>query len=381
MSIASQVLDFYDDSQHELMSKFAMPSALRDVQTNILTPEQHSALPDADFGLIVLTKRAAVLRKYPVNDPGNAWLSSQYFGSSHEKLAFPARFIAAKFIKKACDAYAVTTHPRVEAYAARVEDGEADTNVFSENTTSSWMLRKLAQREFMSKQASAAEIDAMTEMPNEHFALVIRQEDGSIMRKYAMPDATHVRKAAAYFDKYAMQLQPVHRHNFAAAVQARAEDFQVDVSDHDALQKWASPSWNRHVNAHLEQRRSLLPRNQDAHGILDKLAQAIGQVETRDMADALQQFDEATGLDRYYDRGLADPYSSVMAKNAEGWSAEIGGRTLTEGDLKKVAESSKLAGYLGATFARQFKDHPVEIFESLPAPEKSLIGQIASGEA
>ena len=381
MSIASQVLDFYDDSQRELMSKFAMPSSLRSAQATVLTPEQHDALPDSDFGLIILTKRASVFRKYPVNDPGNAWLSSQYFGQSHDKLAFPARFVAAKFIKKACDAYGVPSHPRVDAYAARVEEDEAGTNVFSENMTSSWMLRKLAQREFMTKQASVAEMDAITDLPNEHFALVLKQPDGSILRKYAMPDASHVQKAAAYFDKYAMQLPPQYRHNFALAVQSRAEDFDLDLSEHDGLQKWASTGWSRHVNAHLEQRRSLLPQNTQAHSILNKLAAAIGQVETTDMAQALQDFDEATGLTRYYDRGLTDPYASVMGKTAESWSKEVGGRTLTEDDLRKVGESKKLAGYLGATFAGQFQKHPVEIFESLPAPEQSLIGQIASGEA
>lgn len=381
MSIASQVLDFYDDGHHELMSKFAMPSSLRHAQTNVLSPEDHASLPDADFGLIFLTKRASVLRKFPLNDPGNAWLSSQYFGETFNKLAFPARFIAAKFIKRACDAYSVATHPRVDAYAARVEEGEASSNVFDESTTSSWMLRKLAERELMSKQADAATIDALTDAPNEHFALVMQRPDGVIIRKYAMPDSTHVKKAAAYFDKYAMQLPPDHRHNFAVSVQSRAEDFDIDLSHHEALNKWASTDWNIHVNAHLEQRRSLLPQNPDAHKVLSKLAMAIGQVETTDMAQALQEFDQATGLTRYYDRGLTDPYASVMGKQAEGWSAEIGGRTMTEVDLKKVAESSKLAGYLGETFARQFAKNPVEIFESLPAPEKSLIEQIASGEA
>lgn len=382
MSNNSAILDFYDDSRHELMSKVAMPSEMGRVPMNLLTPEQHSSLPDNEFGLIVLTKRASVLRKFPVNDPGNAWLSAQYFQHNHEKLAFPARFIAAKFIKEACDAYGVPSSNLVENYAARA-GGDVEGNTFVEGSESSWMLRKLAQRELMDKQASVAEVDAVMNMPDDHFALVVHNGDGSVIRKYAMPDAAHVKLAANYFDKYAMQLPPEYRHRFARAVQSRAAELDVDINDNNSLSKWASAEWNRHVNAHLEQRKSLLPQRLDAHGILDKLASAISEGDTtpEDAAAALQTFDEATGLAKYYDRGLADPYASTMGKNASGWSAEVGGRTVTEEDLKKAAASKKLASYFGSSFAEQFAKQPVEVFESLPAPEKEVVAQVASGEA
>jgi len=381
MSIAAKVVDFYDDSNHEMMSKVAMPAEMSNVNMTMLTPDQHEQLPDSEFGLIVLTKRASVLRKFPVNDPGNAWLSAQYFQQSHEKLAFPARFVAAKFIKKACDAYGVAASPLVDSYAVRVGEDEAQTNTFMEGSESGWMLRKLAQRELMGKQADAVEINAMAEMPNEHFALVAKQGDGSIIRKYAMPDAGHVKTAAAYFDKYAMDLPPQYRHRFAVSVQNRAEDLGVDISGHDAIEKWASSGWNRNVHAHLEQRKSLLPRNSGARDVLDKLAASIAETTPEDMASALETFDQSTGLDRYYDRGVTDPYASSMGKTASGWSADIDGQIITEADLRKVAGTKKLAGYLGETFARQFSEHPTEIFESLPSPDKVLIKQVISGEA
>jgi hypothetical protein len=381
MSIAAQIVDFYDDSTHEMMSKVAMPAEMGNASMTMLTPEQHERLPDTEFGLIVLTKRASVLRKFPVNDPGNAWLSAQYFQQTHEKLAFPARFIAAKFIKQACDAYGVASSPLVDSYAVKVAEDEAQTNTFAEGSESGWMLRKLAQREIMSKQADAAEINAMTSMPNEHFALVVRQGDGSIIRKYAMPDGGHVKTAAAYFEKYAMDLPPQYRHRFAVSVQNRAEDLAVDISGSDAIEKWASSGWNKNVHAHLEQRKSLLPRNPRACSILDKLAASMSETNPEDMASAIEAFDQSTGLDRYYDRGVTDPYASSMGKTASAWSADIDGQIITEADLRKVATTKKLAGYLGETFARQFSDHPTEIFESLPSPDKVLIKQVISGEA
>ncbi len=381
MTIAAAVLDFYDDSKHELMRKIAMPQSMGSTQLTQLTPEQHERLSDGDFGLVVLTKRAAVLRKFPVNDPGNAWLSAQFFQNTHEKLAWPARFIAAKFIKTACDAYCVPSSPMVKKYAGMVRDGEADSNTFVEGSESKWMLQRLGQLELMNKQANAAEITAMTEAPNEHFALVMRTDDGTIIRKYAMPDVHHVKLAAAYFDKYAMDLPPEYRHRFAVAVQGRADELGVDVSQSEKLEKWASTGWNQHVHAHLEQRKSLLPRNEPARRALDKLAAALGETTPEDAAMALQALDQATGLAKYYDRGLSDPFASTMGKVGSAWSDEVDDHTLTEADLRKVASSAKLASYLGAAFAQQFKDHPVEVFESLPSPDKILIKQIATGEA
>jgi hypothetical protein len=381
MTNAAAIIDFYDDSKHEHMTKVAMPAALRNTAVTMLTPEQHAALPDSDFGLIFLTKRASVLRKFPVNDPGNAWLSAQYFGQTHKKLAFPARFVAAKFIKTACDAYGVPSSPHVDAYAARVESGEAESNVFVEGSERAWMLRKLAQRELMEKTSSAAEMNAIVNMPDEHFALVLQTGDGAVIRKYAMPDARHVKVAANYFDKYAMELPPEYRHRFAISVRNRADELGVDLADNTQLHKWAGVDWNRHVLAHLEQRKSLLPQNEGARGILDKLAASIHETNPADMAAALQTFDKATGLERYYERGLQDPFSSSMSKTAEAWSAEVDGRTITEDDLRKEATIKKIAGYLGETFASQFAKSPAEIFESLPAPEKALVKQIVSGEA
>ena len=333
-----------------------------------------------DFGLILLTQRASVLRKFPVNDPGNAWLSAQYFGQACEKLAFPARFVAAKFIKSACEAYDVPSSRQVDAYAARADE-EISSNTFVEGSEKGWMLRKLAQRELIEKTADVGSVNAMMEMPNQHFALVVQTGDGSVIRKYAMPDAGHVKKAAAYFDKYAMDLQPEYRHRFALSVRNRADELGVDVSDHEGISKWASTTWNQHVGAHLEQRRSLLPRNPAARVVLNKLAASLSETTPADMAEALQVFDQATGLNRYYDKGLTDPYSSTMGKQADGWSEEVDGDTMTGSDLEKAISSGKLEGYFGKAFVEQFKKNPTEIFESLPDPEKQVIKQVASGQA
>lgn len=386
MSLAATVLDYYDDQlvarQPSGMSKLAAAmgkDAVGDLQFNDLKAEQIAALPSTEFGLVMMTKRGSALRRFPLNDPGNTWMSSYYFQRSHEKLAFPARVTAAFFIKKACAVYKVPSSKAVDDYAALGDDKLLVSNRFSE--ASPWAQVKMAAAELIEKQAAAAEFDATLAMPDSNFALVIKNGDGETIRKYAMPNAAHVKTAASYFDKFAMQLAPQHRHQFAAAVKNRAAELSVKLADDSLVEKWAGDGWNRNVDAHLEHRKSLLPHNEPARKTLEKLAASLRDATPADAAETLRVFDEAAGLSRYYSKGLADPYQSTMGKVASGWSADIDGSTLTEGDLNKVAESPKLAGYLGAGFANQFKSNPVEIFESLPDPEKVLIKQISEGTA
>src|SRR5579862_6586363 len=107
MGIAAGGLDFYDDASGELMAKLAAPAEIMKTEIDVLSDEARSQLDDRAFALVTITKQGSVKRSFPVTDPGNAWLSAQYFDANHEKLAFPARFIAARFINEACRAYAV----------------------------------------------------------------------------------------------------------------------------------------------------------------------------------------------------------------------------------------------------------------------------------
>ena len=380
MGQAQAVIDFYDDAGRGL-TKLSLPAELQNLHFELLTEVERDRLPDDSFGLVTITKHAGVLRRFPVSDAGNSWLSAQSFDGNYGNLAMPARFVAAHFIKQACKAYGVPSAPRVESYAASVDPGDVRSNVYVEGSDGSFFLRKLAQHELVHKQAVAAELDALLAMPDSHFALVVHTGDGDVIRKYAMPDAARVQRAAQYFDKYAMQLHPEHRHRFASSVKNRAAELGVALSPGGLVEKWASQRWSPHFVAHLEQRKSLLPRNEEARSVLDKLAAVVEDTDPETMAQALETFDHATGLARHYDRALTDAWASTMDKQASAWSTEIDDHTLTESDLKKVAAGGRLKSYLGEAFSQEFAKSPVEVFESLPQTEKVLIKQLATGEA
>src|SRR5579871_4198956 len=193
MGAQSSGLDFYDDTSGELMMKLSAPAEIQSAPVHVLSDEDRSQLDDRAFALVTITKQGSVKRSFPVTDPGNAWLSAQYFTANHEKLAFPARFIAARFIKEACSAYGVPSSPIVEAYASRVPDDDSGSNTFVEGSERRWMIEKLAERELMEKESQAAEMNALLHLPDGHFALVVHTGDGETIRKYAMPDAETVK--------------------------------------------------------------------------------------------------------------------------------------------------------------------------------------------
>jgi len=375
MPVPGQIIDFYDDADHGCLKKFAHElDSWRSCE--VLSPEEHQGLPDDDFALVVLTKHGNVIRKFPIHDDGHVKMAALYFEENHCHLSDLERTIAATHIREACDAHEVPSTPSIAKYAA---DGFMG-NVVTDGDNPAWFsaLRRSAEEE-LTKTASV-EVNARMEMPDGHYALVL-EHDGDVVRKYAMPDDDHVKIASAYFDKYAMDLAPTHRHTFAANVIRRAEELGVSLGDSGHLQKWASPAWNQNINYHLEQRKSLLPRNEEAQTILDKLASLAEQTDPATFAEALHEFDQGTGLDRYYDKGVTDPWESSMGvEKSASWHEEVDGEMLTASDLNKVAASDKLRSHFGSTFQGQFKKHAIEVFQSLPTPDKVVIKQIAKGQ-
>lgn len=377
MPLPGQVIDFYDDADHSCFKKLAHElDSCRSCE--ILSTEDHRALNDDDFALIVITKHANVIRKFPLHDDGHVKLAALYFDINHDSLSAVEKICAATHIREACDAHGVEAPGSIAKHAAN----GFFSNVVSEGEQPPWyhQVRKQAAEE-LTKTASA-EINARLELPDDQYALVLEHE-GDIVRKYAMPDEDHVKIASSYFKKYAMDLSPSHRHMFAANVVRRAEELEMSLGRAEHLQKWASPQgrWNENVDYHLEQRKSLLPRNEEAREVLDKLASLAGQTDPTTFANALHEFDQQTGLDRYYDRGVKDPWDSSMGvEKTSSWHAEVDGEMVTASDLRKVAESDKLRSHFGETFQSQFKKHAIDVFNSLPDPDKIVIKQIAKGQ-
>lgn len=369
MQLAGQVIDIYDDSQLSIAS--TLDGIEKWASTEVLSAEDLASIPDNQFGIIVLTKLGERIRKFPLTDDGNVWLSSEYFDHTHTKLSSAQRVIAATHIKRACDAHDIPPATAVMNFAA----DEAPTNIVEEDSIPAW-LHNGAEAELT--KSAALDFDTVIHVPDGCYALSFEQ-DGEYINKYAMPDKHHVKVAADYFSEHVLDFSPEHRHMYAQNVVKRAEDLSVDVSDNAALQKWAGEDWNNKINWHLEQRKSLLSTDEEKE-TLEKLAGEMPSVEPEVFAQALGYFDKQAGIDKYYDRAIADPYAAALGLEKTGWSQEIDDDTLTAAELNKIAGSDKIKSHFGESFRDQFKKHAIQIFESLPKPEQIVIKQIAKGE-
>lgn len=379
MSLAGQIVDFYDDANHSGLHELAQnnPEMAKYASYPIMDSSELTSLPDDQFALVVLTKNANVVRKFPVTDECSSWLSAQYFDMNHDKLSLHEKVAAASNIRDACVAYEVNIPCSVEKYAADKSVG----NFVSEGVHPTWWdecLRKEAERE-LTKTASA-EVNARMELPDSAYALILDHE-GETARMYAMPDENHVKIASAYFKKYAYDLSPQNRHMFASNVLNRAKELDVELQSTGHLEKWASDNYNSHINYHIEQRRSMIPRHEKKAEVLDSLASLRNSANPHAFASALHEFDKLAGLEKYYDNAITEPWEASMGpEKIASWSTDVDGGILTEADLQKVAQSGKLKSHFGEAFQNQFSKHAVSIFESLPTPEKIVIAQIAKGQ-
>jgi hypothetical protein len=379
MTLAGQVIDFYDDSNKKVLNKIMVQNSEIEKYASYEIPssDEHAALPDDHFALIVLTKHANIVRKFPVNDEFQTWLSAHYFDESHGKLGNVEKVAAATNIRNACLAYEIKPPSSISKFACDA----SISNIVTEGSRPNWFDKMTHQgaRDELTKTAGA-EINARMELPDSAYALILDHE-GEVARMYAMPDENHVKIASAYFKKYAYDLSPQNRHMFAANVLNRAQELNVELHNTDHLEKWASENYNTLVNYHIEQRRSLIPQDDDKTQILDKLASLRTQTDPNTFANALHEFDKTAGLEKYYDNTIPDPWESSMGiEKQASWMADVDGGTLTEVDLQKVAQSGKLKSHFGEAFQNQFSKHAIQIFESLPTPEKVVIAQIAKGQ-
>lgn len=337
MRIHAQVLDFYDDATREGLQKIAAPGELGGLAMTTLSPSELRKLPDDQFGLIVLTKEGSALRKFPVHDTPHAWIGAQYLSMNMHKLATPARIIAAFHVKLAADSFGAKVPDDVAEMAELYPEG-MEGNTFVEGTEAYY-----GEEPEMDKTASSTD-------------------------------------SVKWFEDNVNAMEPSKRHGVALDILKEAHAAGVMPESH-VLLKYAMAGFNVHLDAHLEQRKSLLPLDDTARATLDKLASQAPDSDPRDFARVLEAFDRKTGVDRYYGRGLTDAYDSTFGHEKTAWHTEIDGETITKEDLVKAAARSSFKSYFGETVKTAFDKDPVTIFESLPTPHQALILQIARGEA
>jgi hypothetical protein len=357
MSLANQVIDFVDDLDRSILKTASVPDTLK--SANILTAEDRDSLANDQFALVIMTKEGSELKKFPINDPANTWLSCHYFSKTAHSLPFEAQKTAANALAAACALFDLEPTAQVKQAAK----GNFCGNLYKEAAAGP------APVEFVKRASEGKHYYALGD-------------------KYPMPDAGYVKTAEQYFEMHWQDFEPADRYLYAKNVKARADELNVKVAS-VVISKFANDAFGTRLVSELSRRRELLDARPDMQTALNKLAAHTTDTDPETFAKALHLFDKKAGLDRHYDSYLKDPYQATFedtgkiakAKYGYTWEDTASGMSLNEAQLEKAAEDKydKIKGYFGETVASHMKKNAVAIFESMPKDAQVVLARIARG--
>lgn len=210
-------------------------------------------------------------------------------------------------------------------------------------------------------------------------------------QKYPIETVEQVKTAALYFDKYIANIHPAERAAIAENMEKRASELGILLENdwvHNYNRKGTaySPDFDMHMRMRKE---ACASKGIDHNGkriraaeLLDKIASLKTHIQPKEMVDLLNDFDKKASLVSDYDRKIRDPFFTVygsstnptydMRKIASDMSAkQLEHVALKEGFI------SKLASAYGKDFADGFKQDPINVYDSMPTPDKQNILNIA----
>lgn len=352
--LANQVLDAHDDTTKTILKKVASKNG----NINMLTADERSMLTDDDFALSVITKKASKLNKFPIESHDSTWLSNEFFNETHLNMPKEAAQIAAYNIKIACERYNITPSPAVEGLAK-----EAPSNVYFETDIVS--------------PNQKVEVEDMSK-----FAQVQKICDNQTFAQYTFAKVADVNLGCEYFKQYSSKMPLELRHKYASALQRRAGDLGMTITD-PAIRKYASSSYSAHLDAHLASRKELLQIKEASFTAgLDKLASMRNQLTPSEFAQVLHGFDKRAGLDKYYGGYLTNPYEATFASIVNPELVKVSSsKSMTPDALGKLFNDkyAKVKEYFGSSVADSLKKEGAAAFEALPNDAKEIISGIADG--
>jgi hypothetical protein len=208
------------------------------------------------------------------------------------------------------------------------------------------------------------------------------------LQRYAIDTAAQVKQAAAYMDEHRHSFDALDRRLFSQTVLHRADELGVKVSG--AVLEYGGQDYGPFIDAQLHKRASAFVGT-GHEAVYELLLEERGNVSPAVMAEMLKQADEETGASRSYGRpvvGFLDPYASVYGqpklaevepKKEDVFSWRSGG-DYVNGSMLKAFASRKvdLDSTFGKGFSISFQSDPIEIFESMPDPQKVVLSRLAS---
>jgi hypothetical protein len=192
--------------------------------------------------------------------------------------------------------------------------------------------------------------------------------------QFPMQSSDLVKRAQEYFLDNYDRLAPKYRKELATNIVKQASEFGMFVED-EIIRKYAGQTFSRALQGNVMARKSIL-LEKNASDVLDQLYARRTLLGSEKFAEALEQFDKQSGISEYWGKDIKDPYLSTyeVTKVAQ-WTYRQGQDVINEQQLRKFVDNhlDSLHGYVNDYIIRDMKMMPVEIFDSLPRPEKEII--------
>jgi hypothetical protein len=363
----AMIYDFYDDPKGQVITRL-----LPDGQSIPDFVKQAEAVPRGahknQFAVVMLDGEG-VHPRYPISDPGNAWLSSLYFLDTHEALPGDVQKVAAARIGRAMESYGMQTPGLIE----KIADGEAfeDNVVDVTGRMPTAIVHKGVQDDDARLEAQHA----------------LEQADGT--KLYKLSNADDAATAARYFDTHKHAFEPRERREFAVKTAAALD--KAGLPETENIASYSGEDYSPHLQGYMDVRYAWIVNMDDPDAIehFHKVAAAKGTVDPETFAQNLERFDRDVGLDAAWDTHIPDPWFSTFfhrpgmtktaAKESKGVH-RVGIDSVLDRDIIHLATNycGAIEKALGAKVAQSMKKEPVAVFNSLPAPQKKVIARLAT---
>jgi hypothetical protein len=391
------VVDPYDDDFSSLKRLFAdrtMPDFIK--TASIMSTDGLSRLPDHAFAVVMLDGDRC-MRKYACVDKAHTAVNVMYFLESNDDFPEPAKVKAAANLKAACKHFDLSVpalldklaSPRKRLIKTDAADMVVPVGHRKESELSGSPIMPITARPSRAKLASVMEdpyvmvrgapvkIERTTYDP-----AVCALDDGRL----PLEDFHQVKEAMSFFEQHGRELHPRVRHSMCIKIASRADQLCVPVPDvirKYGSQTYASPGM---MEAAVETRRRVwadLSDDQTGPGMLSMLMEKKASMSPEDFAETLSELDVVTGIDRYWDGGVMDPWLTtfgVAKKASDGdWRWSQGTEYLTAPQLLKFVKESPelLEKKFGEAMAKGLEGNPISVFDSLPLDTKRVIARMA----
>lgn len=210
--------------------------------------------------------------------------------------------------------------------------------------------------------------------------------------KYPIETIEQIKTASKYFNTHLERFSPAERVKIAESMEKRAEDLGVDIKsdwihNYSRMTKTGS-DYSPDFEYSMGIRRNICHAHNVEVKLGDKMVKVaelfdkmVGNKENvapLKMVASISELDKLANLEYHYDNEISDPVFTVFGcvNNPQFDTVKLAGG-ISERDVKKASKDkefiSKIADIFGKNFADEFQRSPVDIFQSMPNPEKQVI--------